>query len=460
MERRVSSAAPRLLAASVLAMVLAVQGCDGHRDGSSNTGTASADAASPGAAATPTLATGAPRALASADRGEYLSRAANCIGCHTPAGGAPFSGGLAVNSPFGKIYSTNITPDPWFGIGRYSYDDFARVLREGRVPGGRHLYPAMPYTAYTHLQEEDVRSLYDFLMQRVAPVRTPSPPTRLPFPFNQRWVLGAWQAMFLDRGPQPARADRSAEWNRGAYLVQAVGHCGACHTPRGPAYQEKGGDPSSPHFLTGEVNDRWYAPNLTGAMGDGLGRWKAEEIASFLKTGHGAREIAYGSMAGTVVDSLQHLREDDLRAMAVYLKALPARKSSASYAPEGVPARSPAKGDLTVDSESVGAVVYRSFCVQCHQPDGGGVPELFPRLAGSSSVLGAKPDSLIRLVLEGGDSAETLTGPPRRHMPGFAAQLTDPEVAQVLTHVRSSWGNDARPVTGSQVAKVRRQSGK
>ncbi len=221
-------------------------------------------------------------------RGEYLAKAGDCAGCHTaPKGGAPFAGGLGMASPFGTIVSSNITPDKQYGIGEYTYDDFARTLREGVARGGKHLYPAMPYPSFSKIDDDDMHALYAYFLHGVQPVAKAAAPTRLPFPFNQRWALAFWNFAFAPKGLYAVRTDHDAQWNRGAYLVQSLGHCGACHTPRGPAYEERGYTESSRLYLTGGTNDHWFAPNLTGDPGAGLGRVHEAEIAAFLKSGHG-----------------------------------------------------------------------------------------------------------------------------------------------------------------------------
>lgn len=389
-------------------------------------------------------------------RGEYLAKAADCAGCHTaPMGGAPYAGGLEMTSPFGTIVSSNITPHRRFGIGAYSYADFARALREGVAPGNKRLYPAMPYVSFSKVPDDDMRALYAYMMSGVKPVAKPPPPTRVPFPFNQRWALTFWNLMFAPSGQFQPRSDRDAQWNRGAYLVQSLGHCGSCHTPRGAGYQERGYDDSSKEYLSGGVNDTWYAPNLRGDTGSGLGRVSQDELAAFLKTGHGAGIAAFGSMVETVEDSLQYLSDDDVRAIARYLKTLPATDAAdGRYEPSSQPGmvektRAPDKPPAT------GAAVYASFCAQCHQVTGAGIPQTFPKLAGNPAVISEDTTSLIRLMVEGGTSPATVGGPPRREMPAFAGILTDEQIAQVLTFIRASWGNDARPVTTSNIASLR-----
>ncbi|PMS35102.1 cytochrome c [Trinickia symbiotica] len=388
-------------------------------------------------------------------RGEYVAKAADCAGCHTaPDGGAPYAGGLGMGSPFGTIVSSNITPDPRYGIGRYDLGDFERAIRHGIAPGGTPLYPAMPYPEFSKMSDEDLRALYAFLMHGVAPVAKPNAPSDVAFPFNQRWALRFWQAVFM---PKPFRAhpDRDEQWNRGAYLVQSLGHCGACHTPRGFGYQERGYDESSPRYLTGGINDNWFAPNLTGEAGSGLGRLGEADIARFLKTGHAAGSIAYGSMVEQIEDSTQYMSDEDLQAIAHYLKSLPARQQSGSYDPDNQTAQAQTNGNRLRDPQSVGFNVYRSFCARCHGEDGKGIPNVFPALAGNPSVLAKDTTSLIRLLVEGGSSSATKSGPPRQRMPGFAGTLVDAQIGQVLTYVRSAWGNDAQPISGNDVNSLR-----
>lgn len=389
-------------------------------------------------------------------RGEYIAKAADCAGCHTaPDHGAPFAGGLGMGSPFGTINTSNITPDPSYGIGRYSFADFDRAVRHGVAPGGKALYPAMPYPEFSKMSDDDLRALYAYLMHRVAPVAKPNEPADVAFPFNQRWTLFGWQWIFMPRGGFKSHAPHDPQWTRGAYLVQSLGHCGACHTPRGWGYQERGYDESAPRFLTGGINDHWFAPNLTGDPGSGLGRMSAADIAHFLKTGHAGGDIAYGSMVEQIEDSTQYLTDSDLLAIAHYLKSLPAQQPSGTYAPVTQPARAATNGNRVPDSQSVGYLVYRSFCAKCHGEDGKGVPMVIPALAGNPSVLTKDTTSLIRLMIEGGNSPETLSGPPRQRMPAFAGMLSSAQMADVLTYIRGAWGNVAQSISGNDVQAMR-----
>ncbi len=404
-------------------------------------------------------------------RGEYLAKAADCAGCHTaPPGGpsgkeplhqpAPFAGGLPMGSPFGTIWSSNITPDPVAGIGRYSYDDFERAVRDGVAPGNRRLYPAMPYPSFAKINDDDMHALYAYFMHGVAPVSTPAPRTELPFPFNQRWALMFWSVAFAPDDVFVPQSTRSPQWNRGAYLVQSLGHCGACHTPRGPAYEERGYDERSGRYLTGGTNDHWFAPNLTGDNGSGLGRVSEDEIASFLRSGHGAGLATFGSMVQVVEDSTQYLSDDDLHAIAHYLKSLPAREPSGHFDDRSHAALQTVRAMSTGDVELPGAGIYQGFCARCHKADGMGEALKYPRLAGNPAVLGAQADSLVRLMIEGGEAPHTQSGIEAKKMPSFAGKLTDTEMARVLTFVRNTWGNQASPVTSREVGRVRHSLGK
>ncbi|MFT4067036.1 c-type cytochrome [Paraburkholderia sp.] len=408
-----------------------------------------------------------PADSAQIERGAYLAKAADCAGCHTapprvsrpgaaPTPAPPFAGGLGMGSPFGTIYSSNITPDPQSGIGRYSYDDFARALREGIAADGRRLYPAMPYPSFAKITDDDMHALYVYFMHGVQPVAVPAPRTRLPFPFSQRWALTFWDWAFAAKDRFAPDAKHDAQWNRGAYLVQSLGHCGACHTPRGPAYEERGYDESSSAYLTGGTNDHWFAPNLTADPGSGLGRSSAAEIADFLRRGHGNGLIAFGSMVQVVEDSTQYLNDADLAAIAAYLKSLPPRAPGGYFNERSSAARQTALALKTGDVERPGAGIYASYCARCHQMDGVGVPQKYPRLAGNPAVLSSSSASLVRLLIEGGASPRTESGPQPRKMPSFAGRLTDTEMARVLTFVRNTWGNTAGPVTTRDVSSVRR----
>ncbi|QHP90032.1 cytochrome c [Burkholderia glumae] len=401
-------------------------------------------------------AASAPAALI--ERGRYLATAADCAACHDGAEHQPLAGGLPVNSPFGPIYAPNLTPDPVHGIGRYTYEQFDAALRRGVRADGARLYPAMPYASYAKLDDADTRALYAYLMHGVTPSSNAVRATRLPFPFDQRWGLAVWSALFGNHArfvPSPAR---SAAWNRGAYLVQGAGHCGACHTPRGPAYNERGYDEHSRAYLTGGLNDHWFAPNLTGAPRDGLGRWSADDIAGFLATGHARGGAAFGAMAPVVTDSTSRLTDGDRRAIAVYLKSLPAQPTAATNPfgiglPRAVPAGPAGAGGRQLP----GAGLYASFCARCHGTDGGGRGSQVPPLAGNPVVVADDATSAIRIVVEGYTPPPGSPGPAAdsRAMPAMAGKLSSDEIAEVLSFVRGAWGNRAAPVATREVQALR-----
>jgi mono/diheme cytochrome c family protein len=395
-------------------------------------------------------------------RGEYLAKLGDCAGCHTgapkgdpPQPAAPFAGGLPMGSPFGTIWTSNITPDPVYGIGRYSYADFERAVREGVAPGGKRLYPAMPYPSFSKISDDDMHALYAYFMHGVKPVAQSVPKTQLPFPFSQRWGLAVWSEFFAPHARYEAREDRSAEWNRGAYLVQGLGHCGACHTPRGPAYEERGFNEGDPLYLTGGTNDNWFAPNLSGDPNSGLGRWTADDIATFLRYGHASVATAFGSMVEVVEDSGQYMSEEDRLAIATYLKSFVPRAPSGFASQERQAQQQTIEVLRTGSIEVPGAGLYSGMCARCHGIDGQGQPGKYPRLAGNPSVIAPEATSLIRLLLEGGRSPSTIGGPEPKRMPAFASKLTDTEIARALTFIRNSWGNVAAPVTSRDVRVLR-----
>jgi mono/diheme cytochrome c family protein len=377
-------------------------------------------------------------------RGAYLARAGDCVACHTAPGGKAFAGGLPMRTPLGTVYSTNISPDAQSGIGAWSERDFERALRRGVARDGHNLYPAMPYPSYAKVSDADVAALYAYFIKAVAPVRQANRTPDIRFPLNMRWPLKLWNLVFLDSTPYRAKPNRTAEWNRGAYLVQGLGHCGACHTPRGAGFQEKGLDETEAAYLAGAEIDGWYASSLRGEQGAGLGRWSAAELKRFLGSGANAHASAYGSMAEVVSNSTQYFSERDLSSIAAFLRALPA----------SAPASNP--GSTGVASVN-GGRVYRTYCLQCHGADGRGHAPLLAPLAGNPTVIEPHGPSLVNVVLNG--SGERVVGgvPQAYPMPGFGKLLDDRQVADVLSFIRASWNNGAPPVGPQQVAKVRKQ---
>ncbi len=385
-------------------------------------------------------------------RGEYLATAGDCVACHTASGPA-FTGGLKMTTPVGAIYSTNITPDKQTGIGEYTYDDFARALRQGVARDGRHLYPAMPYTDYAKISDDDMHALYAYFMQGVTAVHHQNKPSDIPWPLNMRWPLAIWNKFFLNDKPFAADPTQSAEWNRGAYLVQGLEHCSACHTPRGIAFQEKATDEKGADFLTGGTLEGWHAPDLTGNVKSGLGRWSVDDLQTFLKTGRTDESAAFGSMSEAIEHSTQHLTDADLHAMAVYIKSL---KSSDPQAKPPATTDSTTAALIHGDLSQTGAADYINSCSACHRLDGKGYAKTFPALAGNPVLLSDDPSSLISIVLQGGKMPVTTQSFTGLTMPDFGWRLSDQQVADVVTFIRSSWGNNAGKVEAKQVAAIRK----
>lgn len=382
-------------------------------------------------------------------RGAYLARVADCASCHTAGPNAPaLAGGLHMNTPIGAIVTTNITPDPEYGIGRYTLQQFSDALRRGIRGDGNRLYPAMPFASFARMSDGDIADLFAYIKQGVAPVHVRPPPTRLPFPFNQRWGLAAWDLLFVPHGPFVRRANQTASWNRGAYLVQILGHCGACHTPRGLLFEERGYDESSSHYLGGGELDHWYAPDLGANPVTGMGRRSVTDLVSLLRSGHGAGDSIYGPMVDVITQSTSKMTDADLLAIATFVKSLPLRPSGQRL-PAG-PATRPA-----IVQEVPGAAIYSGFCQRCHGPAGEGQLPKHPALAANPSVVAANSASPLRIVLEGSASPSIVHTPMPNRMPAFADTLSDRDIADVLTYVRSSWGNRAMPVSRRDAASLR-----
>jgi len=407
---------------------------------------------------TPTLAAaGDADQAALIEKGRYLADAGDCTACHTAKGGKPFAGGLPIASPIGTLYSSNITPDKATGIGNYTLDEFDRAVRHGIAANGSSLYPAMPYPAYARTSDDDMRALYAYFMQGVAPVAAQNRANDVPWPLSMRWPLAIWRKVFAP-APQAVAFDASRykdpQIARGAYLVQGLGHCGSCHTPRALTLQEKALDESGEAYLSGgPVIDGWLAVNLRGNPADGLGSWTRDDIVATLRSARSTTHaVLGGAMGDVVVHSTQHLNDADLQAVAAYLKTLPPTKDQvASFNADPATAKALAAGQ----EDSRGAELYVDNCAACHRTNGQGYERVFPKIAGNSSVLSQDPVSMIRLVLAGSKLPATATAPSELGMPGFAWRLSDEEVAQLLTFIRSSWGNQAPAVNVEEVTKLR-----
>ncbi len=380
------------------------------------------------------------------NKGEYLARAGDCVACHSAKGGKAFAGGLKMGTPMGAIYTTNITPDPETGIGNYSLEDFDRAVRSGVAKDGHHLYPAMPYPSYAKISDDDLKELYTFFMKNVPPVKQANTPNEIPSYLSPRWPLAVWNLVFAPRVGFTPDANHDAVWNRGAYLVEGLEHCGACHTPRGIAIQEKALDASGSAYLQGAELDAWSAPNLRGDQLTGLGSWSVDDLAAFLKSGHNDKGVAFGSMLDVVNNSTPYLSDDDLHAMAVFLKSLPATADQPAFA----------YNDAAKSPQATPALnTYLGACAACHGADGKGQPPFMPPLAGNPAVLDANASSLINLVLNGAEPLVVKGVPDAYRMPQFRVQLTDAQIADVLSFVRGAWGNNTGAVSADQVKKLR-----
>lgn len=377
------------------------------------------------------------------EKGAYLAKAGNCIACHTVRGGAPYAGGRAITTPFGNIYASNITPDQETGIGTWTADDFWRAIHNGKSKNGQFLYPAFPYPNYTKVTRADSDALYAYL-KSVKAVRQANKEPELRFPYNQRILLAFWRTLYFQPGEFAAQAGQSAQWNRGAYLVQGLGHCSACHTSRNAL----GGTTSDADLAGGMIPMlNWYAASLTSDPVTGLGSWNVKDIADLLHTGVSQRGAVFGPMSEVVYSSLQHLAADDVEAMAVYLKSVPANEAPkiASVAP-------------TEDAKAVlklGASLYDKHCAECHKADGKGAPPAYPPLAGSRSLTSQSALNPVRVVLNGGYPPTTGGNPRPYGMPPFSVSLNDKEVAAVVSYIRMSWGNEGGLVSPVDVARFR-----
>jgi mono/diheme cytochrome c family protein len=386
------------------------------------------------------------------NHGEYLARAGDCVACHSVPGGKAFAGGLKMGSPLGAIYSTNITPDPQTGIGNYNLEDFDRAVRRGIAKDGHRLYPAMPYPSYAKLTDTDVAALYDFFMKEVPPVHQENLKNEIPTLLSFRWPLAIWSLLFTTSGSYVTKSDHDADWNRGAYLVQGLGHCGACHTPRGIAFQEKALDDSGADYLSGALLDAWYAPDLRGDARTGLGSWSKDDLVDFLKNGHNRGETAFGSMIDVVNNSTPYLSDGDIEAIGIYLKSLLATSTQQAFVYDDATTVALSSGHA---SQS-GATVYTGTCANCHGFDAKGFGPYTPALAGNPIVLDNDPSSLINLVLNGSNPLVVKGTPDAYRMPQFREQYSDQDVADVVTFIRNGWGNQAPAVTAGQVAELRK----
>ncbi|MDC1436250.1 cytochrome c [Gammaproteobacteria bacterium] len=384
--------------------------------------------------------------------GEYVARLGNCVACHTTEDGAALAGGLEMNVPLlGNIYTTNITPDIETGIGSYSFADFDRSMRIGKTKDDHRMYPAMPYTSYAKMSEQDMRALYDFLMNEVEPVNQANIPAKIPAWKNVRWALGIWNVLAHDDDPYELSNNQNGAWNRGAYLVEGLGHCGACHTPRGLMLQEKALDSSDSDFLAGAPLDFWSASPLHGNNLTGRGRWEIEDHEEFLLTGRNRFGTAVGTMVEVVNNSTRYMSPEDSNAVAVYLNSMPATEDEGEFVYDDTEAQKL----LSLDFSTPGAQLYYEYCSNCHVTNGNGYYPSQPALAGNPGVLDPDASSLINMTLNGSLRLVSSEGPVTTNMPYFRLLLNDQQIADVLSYVRSSWGNSASAISVDDVAEVR-----
>jgi mono/diheme cytochrome c family protein len=379
------------------------------------------------------------------ERGRYLAVLADCAACHTKPGGAPFSGGLALQTPFGTLVAPNITPDRETGIGDMSDAEFLSSLHDGRGRNGLRLYPAMPYPAYTKMSDDDVLAIRAYLAT-VAPVSNRVVANQLPFPFSVRLSMLFWNTLNFAPGRYQPNPQKSASWNRGAYIVEGAAHCGTCHTPK----TMLGGDKNE-QALTGATLQGWFAPDITNDPHKGIGGWSKDDLVQYLKTGANNWTLASGPMAEAVTHSTSRMTDEDIAAIAIYLKDSGKDNGSGGSAAKPTPV---AANDAAMRA---GAAIYKDSCAACHRDSGAGEAHLFPRLAGSAMVQSDNATTLVRVVLQGARAASTADMPTTPAMPAFDWRLDDAQVAAVLTYIRNSWGNAAAPVAASDV-QVQRTS--
>lgn len=373
-----------------------------------------------------------------AARGRYLAILGDCAGCHTRPKGAGFAGGLPFNAQFGTVYSTNITPDPETGIGKWSEADFYRALHEGIAPGGKHLYPAFPYIYFRRVTRQDTDDLFAYL-KTLKPVHRPPPPNRLIFPANLRFGLVFWNWLYFDKTPPALPANAAPLWRRGEYIVNGLGHCAACHTPKTFLFGDETDRP-----LGGGIVDHWFANNLAGGEIEGLGKWRPQDVEKFLATGISAHATAAGSMLEKVTSSTSKMTPQDRAAIATYLKSLKPQQPAAAEKPRR-------------EQLERGRGIYQAYCQACHAPNGeprdGNAG--YPGLAGDTLVMGRDPTTVLRIILTGGSAPKAPHRAPIKAMPAFG-HLDDGQIADVATYIRNAWGNTAPAVDATAVHALRR----
>lgn len=369
--------------------------------------------------------------------GKALVEAGDCASCHTADPAKPFAGGTRIDTPFGAVYSPNLTPDRQTGIGAWSDQDFYGALRFGVAPDGSHYYPAFPYPNFTRLTRPDILAIRAYLAT-LTPFANTAPPPQLRFPLNHRAVMRLWNYLFFRPGILEPDQQKGTDWNRGRYLVEGLGHCGACHTPKNLFGADRRG-----RALSGNLVGGWFAPRLDAAERSGLKSWSVDDIAEYLASGRNGRSHADGPMAEVVVNSTSKMSDADIHAIAVYLKSLP----------PGPP--EPAVLSPTEASLQAGQAIYAHACIACHEADGSGAPRIYPPLPGNALLQSGDPASTLRIILDGAQTVTTPRAPNTGSMPAYARQLTDQQIADVTNYIRNSWGNAGSAVTAEQVAAAR-----
>jgi len=375
------------------------------------------------------------------ERGRYLVQAGDCASCHTAPGGRAFAGGLAVSTPFGDIYSSNITPDRATGIGSWSEQDFYNAMHNGMRRDGKHLYPAFPFLWFTKITPDDVHAMKAFL-DALPAVQQENKAPSLPWPLSVRRMMSVWNALYFNEGTYAPDPAKSPQWNRGAYLVEGAGHCGACHT----ATNMLGAPKADKHLAGGRFGEHWYASGLTGNLRDGLGGWSVKDIVEYLKTGSNVKSAAAGPMTDVIKNSTHFLNDSDLEAIAAYLKNVPARETEPDETLSDDGRRALARGEA----------LYFDNCTACHLVGGTGVANTFPSLRNNAAVQSKGADSVVHIILAGGKEATTPIKPTGLAMPAFSWKFNDNELADLTNYVRNAWGNRAPLVSEEGIAKIRR----
>lgn len=379
-------------------------------------------------------------------RGLYLARMGDCTACHTNDADKPYAGNNPLATPFGTIYSANLTPDPETGLGKWSADDFYRAMNEGKEPNGERLYPAFPYTHFTYITREDSDAIFAYL-QKLKPIHQEIKPPEFPWPLNERIAMLGWNWLnFEDKQFQPD-AKKSASWNRGHYIEKGLGHCALCHSPKNALGAEKTGADA----YTGGMAEGWFAPSLRGTGHGGLQSWSKEDVIAFLKHGRNEHATAFGPMAQVVSESTRYLTDSDVADLATYLKDLPGDESASRTNGQGEKQTS----SVSDSQMAMGKQIYAAQCSACHRADGKGVPNMFPGLSRSGIVGSDNVTTLVKLILEGGIAPQTDKYPTPQAMPAFDWKLTDGQIAAVASYVRNAFGNQAPAVSADDVKGLR-----